>query len=381
LKEFGAMTRMFKGFTLVLAATASLSLAACSASSDGQPAAADQAAGRPPVAVSTQPVVAADLTEAVEVTGSLSPKFAADVKSEVSGTVRAVYVTQWVPVRRGAALARLDTSETEATLEALRALEAQARVSEIRARREHERAVQLKQYGLITSQGLDDAKSALEAAQAATAAARAQVRAGEARLAKSAIASPMDGVVAERFISVGDRVENMGGNQPMFRIVDNRLLDLTVAIPTLQLPGIRVGQPLEFITDAVPGRVFTGKVMFINPTVDPASRSAKITAEVQNRDGALRGGLFAKGRVIISRRSGVLQVPREAMLNWNVTDGTARVFVVRDGHAGERTVRTGVAHGTSVEILSGLAPGDTVATRGAFALKDGDRVIVAREGA
>ncbi|MGE5814339.1 MAG: efflux RND transporter periplasmic adaptor subunit [Acidobacteriota bacterium] len=331
--------------------------------------------------MSVQSVVTADLTEAVDVTGSLAPKFSADVKSEVSGTVRAVYVTQWVPVRKGEALARLDTSEVEAGLEGLRALEAQARVQETRAQREYERAIQLKQYGLITTQGLDDAKSALEAAQAASVAARAQVRAGEARLAKSAINAPMDGIIAERFVSVGDRVENMGGNQPMFRIVDNRLLDLTVTIATSELPGVRVGQPLEFTTDAVPGRTFNGKVMFINPTVDAASRSAKVTAEVQNSDRALRGGLFVKGRIILSRRPGVIQVPREAMLNWNVSQNTATVFVVRNGQADERRIQTGAANGTAVEVVSGLTSGDTVATRGAFALKSGDRVIVAREGA
>jgi RND family efflux transporter MFP subunit len=375
------MTGRVERITLVLAATVAIGGVACSRSSNNSPQAKAEASGRPPVAVAVHSVAAADLTESVDVTGSLAPKFAADVKSEVSGTVKAVYVTQWVPVRKGEALARLDTSETEAGLEGLRALEAQARVQETRAQREYERAIQLKQYGLITTQGLDDAKSALEAAQAASAAARAQVRTGEARLAKSAINAPMDGILAERFVSVGDRVENMGGNQPMFRIVDNRLLDLTVTIPSSELPGVRVGQPLEFTTDAVPGRTFSGKVMFINPMVDAASRSAKVTAEVPNADGALRGGLFVKGRIILSRRPGVIQVPREAMLNWNVSQNTATVFVVRNGQADERKVQTGAANGTSVEIVSGLNAGDTVATRGAFALKNGDRVTVAREGA
>lgn len=375
------MTRMLGGFALAVAGTVLLGSAACSRSSNGQPTTTAQASGRPPVAVNVQPVIAADLTQAVDVTGSLAPKFSADVKSEVSGIVQAVYVTQWVPVRKGTPLAKLDTSETEAGLDALRALEAQARVAEIRAQREYERAQQLKQYGLITPQGLDDAKSALEAAQAASAAARAQVRTGEARLAKSAINAPMDGVIAERFVSVGDRVENMGGNQPMFRIVDNRLLDLTVSVPSSQLSGLRVGQPLEFTTDAVPGRAFTGKVMFINPAVDEASRSAKVTAEVPNRDGALRGGLFVKGRIIVSARKGVLQVPREAILNWDVRGRTATVFTVRDSQAEERRVRTGLAGPASVEIVSGLSAGDVVVTRGAFALKRGDRVAVAREGA
>src|SRR5512147_1497139 len=104
-------------------------------------------ATRPPVAVSVAPVVAAELTETIEVVGSLEPKFSADIKSEVTGTVAAVYVNEWVPVRKGDRLAQLDTRETEATIEALKAMVAQATVAETRAKREFERAQQLQQYG------------------------------------------------------------------------------------------------------------------------------------------------------------------------------------------------------------------------------------------
>ena len=97
-------------------------------------------------------------------------------------------------------------------------------------------------------------------------------------------------------------------------------------------------------------------------------------------DGALRGGLFVSGRIIVSTRARVVQVPREALLNWNVAENTATVFVVRDSQAGERTVKTGAANGTSVEIVSGLTAGDVVVTRGGFALKNGDRVILAAYG-
>ena len=69
----------------------------------------------------------------------------------------------------------------------------------------------------------------------------------------------MDGVVALRGVSVGDRVENMGGNSPMFRIVDNRVLDLTVSVPSSRLASVRVGQTLEFTTETLPGRTFTGQ--------------------------------------------------------------------------------------------------------------------------
>ena len=134
----------------------------------------------------------------------------------------------------------------------------------------------------------------------------------------------------------------MGGNAPMFRIVDNRLLDLTVSVPSSRLADVKVGQLLEFSTDALPGRTFTGKVMFINPSIDEASRSAKVVAEVVNRDGALKGGSFVKGRILVATRTGVLQVPREALLNWNVEQQTAEVFVVKGDQAEKRAVKTGL---------------------------------------
>jgi membrane fusion protein, multidrug efflux system len=359
-----------------------LVLAACSSVSAEKPSGSEvgAAGGRPPVAVSVAAVVAGSFTDTVDVVGSLAPKYAADVKSEVSGTVAAVYVTEWVPVRAGARLARLNTAENDAAVEAVKAGAAQARVAETRARREHDRALALKEYGLITPQAVDDARSALEAAEATTASAQAQVRAAEARLAKSFITAPIDGVIALRGVNVGDRVENMGGGGPMFRIVNNRLLDLTVSVPSVHLGAVRVGQPLEFTVDALPGRTFAGRVMFINPAVDETNRSAKVVAEVRNADEVLKGGLFVRGRIVVSAAAEVLQVPRAALFNWDVTAATAEVFVVADGKAEKRVVKIGQDGGAVVAIESGLAAGERVVTRGGFALKPGDRVTVAGEG-
>jgi len=363
-------------------AAAALTAAACSGSSQSPPAQAAPGSGRPPVAVSVAPAGLAVFQESVEIVGSLGPKFSADVKSEVTGTVTGVYVTEWVPVRKGDRLAQLDTSETEAAIAALKAMEAQARVAEARAKREYDRALQLKQYGLITPQNLDDAKSAVEAAEAATSAAGAQTRTAEARLAKSLLRSPIDGVVALRGVNVGDRVENMGSGDPLFRIVDNRLLDLTVSVPSSRLASVHIGQVITFATDALPGRTFTGKVRFINPSIDPASRSAKVVVEVPNPGGELKGGAFVKGRVVVATRTDVLQVPREALLNWNLEQQTAEVFVVRGNQADKRVVKTGTSNGVSVEVVSGLQAGDQVVTRGGFALQAGDKVAVAKgEGA
>ena len=155
-----------------------------------------------------------------------------------------------------------------------------------RAARELDRTVKLKEAGLATQQNLDDARTAAEAAAAAADGGEGAEAMAETRLAKTVIRSPLDGVVASRTVNSGDYVENMGSPKPMFRIVDNRRLELTATRPLVaDLGGAEVGQPLSFTTDAVPGRTFTGKVTFINPAADESSRTVKVMAEVVDNRG------------------------------------------------------------------------------------------------
>jgi RND family efflux transporter MFP subunit len=153
-------------------------------------------------------------------------------------------------------------------------------------------------------------------------------------------------------------------------------------VPSSRIVMVRVGQTLDFSSETLPGRVFTGKVKFINPAIDAASRSAKVIVEVPNADGALRDGAFAKGRMVVGGRTGVLQVRKEALLNWNLETAKAEVFVLAGDKVQKRVISTGLGGAATVEVLSGLQAGDQVVTRGAFALRDGDRVIVSKgEGA
>jgi membrane fusion protein (multidrug efflux system) len=339
---------------------------------------ANQVGGKPVVAVEVSPAARANLPQSIEVVGSLAPKFAADLKSEVTSVVEDVYVTEWVHVSKGQPLAKLDTRESELAVEAAKAALLQAQVAQDRADRELERTTNLKEFGLATQQNLDDARTAKDAAAATTAAAKAALKAAETRLAKAVIRAPMDGVVAFRGVSVGDRVENMGGNAPMFRIVDNRLLDLTVTVPATKSAGLHVGLSLEFTTAALPDRTFRGTVRFINPTVSEADRSVKVVAEVRNEDGTLRGGMFVKGQIKTGERTGVLQIPRAALLSWDLERNTGEIFVINGDVAERRTVRTGEVTGESVEVVQGIAPGEKVVTRGGFNLRPGDRVEIAK---
>ncbi|MDP1990187.1 MAG: efflux RND transporter periplasmic adaptor subunit [Syntrophales bacterium] len=365
---------------------------ACSRGGDAAKQATPEAA-RPPVAVETVMATAGVLTEGIEVTGTLAPKFEVDVKSEVAGLVSEVYVTEWVRVKKGEPLAKVDIREQEAfvkrtaaALESAKSSELQARVADNRARRELERMKKLKENGLATQQALDDAVSEAEAAASRVEAAHSQVRAAEedlnqvrTRLSKGRIAAPIEGVVSERRANVGDLVGEAGANQPLFHIVDNRVLNLTVSVPSSSMASLRRGQPLEFTTDALPGRTFKGTVMFINPAVNEADRSVRVIAEVNNAAGELKGGLFVQGRIVTGKRDGVILVPREALSGWDVAGRKARLFIVEGDRAKSREVRTGLATESGVEITAGLKPDETYVVRGAFNVKEGDTLIIARK--
>ncbi len=348
-----------------------LALAGCTRGAGGS-----GSGGKPAVAVEAFPVVSGELKEVIEVVGTLAPKFQAEVKTEYSGIVTDVLVTEWVRVSKGTLLLRFDSREAEAAAEAARATLLAAEVGLNRARREMDRTVKLKEAGLATPQNLDDAKTAAEAAEAQLAAAKAQKEIAETKLAKTVIRSPLDGVVASRTVNPGDYIENMGSPKPMFRIVDNRRLDLTVTVPSSRISAVRLGQPLSFSTDAVPGRTFTGKVSFINPAADEASRTVKVVAIVENPDETLKSGLFAKGEIVTGERQNVLRVPRSAFVTWDLAARTAVVFVVQGDKAVRRTIETGAGAGDDVEVTKGLSAGEQVVTRGAFNLSEGDRVAV-----
>lgn len=377
---------MKKMLLLLVLGMSALYAAGCSRSSEAKKEGAS--ARKPPVAVETAVAGAADLVEGVEVTGSLEPKFYADVKTQIPGLIKQVYVNEWVRVRKGTPLARIDVAEAEAlvkraeaSIESAKANLAQTRVAATRAEREEARTLKLKEAGLATQQGVDDARSEAAAAAARVEAARAQIRVAEeelrqarARLAKGMVTSPLDGVVALREVNVGDLASDAAAARPIFRIVDNRLLNLTVTLSSADSARVKVAQPLEFAVDSLPGKTFTGRVMYINPELSAADRSLKVIAEVRNDGELLKGGLFAKGRIVTGKRGGVLQLPRGALSSWDTVAGKGSVFVIEGDTARERKVATGAAVGELVEIAQGLKAGEKYVARGGFNLKDGDKV-------
>ncbi len=361
-------------------------LSGCSNDTEGK--ATPENGSQPAVAVEIADVTHGVIREDLDVVGTLEPKFFVEVRSEFAGPISDIYVTEWVSVKKGDRLARIDTQEADmilqksrAAVEAARAAVLQAEVSAGRARQDYDRAVQLRESGLITQQNMDDADAGLKAADASVTAAQAQLnvaredlRYAEMRLRKSTITAPIDGRVSLRAVNVGDMV-SMGGD-PMFKIVDNTLLNLTITIPSSRLELLAIGQTVEFTTDAIPGKTFSGLIQHINPAVDSASRTVKAIAEVPNPAEELRAGLFVKGRIVSTSSESSLIVPRLALADWNVAERSGTVFIASSGTARLAQVRIGRVSVDAVEILSGVSETDQVVVRGAFNLKDGAPVRI-----
>lgn len=324
----------------------------------------------------------------VEVYGSLTPKSSTDLKSEILGRVQRVHVKEWDHVKPGDLLLEIDPtdfnlelSRIETGIKMAKAQLMEAQVGLNRARRELTRAERLKEGGLITGQEQDERRTSLEAAGARVALAQAQVAQAEAQAAaarhtlqKTTIVAPIEGIVSQRRVDVGDFLDK---GTALFTLVDNRILDFTANVPAMDLIRVSEGQLLTFTVDGLQNRTFKGHIKRVNPMVSATDRSGRILAEVANQDGLLRGGLYAHGQVLVEERPSAIVLPRDALMSWNLEKESASVLVVEAGEVvRSRPVLTGLLEDGLVEIRQGLVGTEKVVIRGGFNAREGERVRV-----
>ena len=231
--------------------------------------------------------------------------------------------------------------------------------------------------GSITQQGLDDARTAREAAAATTRRCGRRSESPRQGSTKALIRAPFDGVVAARIVNVGDRVESMGGG-PMFRIVDTRVLDLTVHVPSARLcrAGDRPRALLHHRRGPRPHLHRRGGASSTRPSTD-ASRAIPVMAEVRNDDDALRAACSSRAASSPAAAHGCspCRAPR-------CSPGTSRAGAPRcspstatsPGAARSRPVPWSA---TSSRWPPASPPARPVVTRGGFNVRDGDRVVAA----
>lgn len=218
-----------------------------------------------------------------------------------------------------------------------------------------------------------------QAVQAAVAYRQAQSQLAQSQVAlhqaenllrESVVRAPAGGIVGRRLVDPGTTVTPA---TPLLQIVDVDPVFLVVPVAEQDLAAVRPGTPAAVRPDALPSRRFAGEVSSVSPVLATTTRTAETRIRVPNPEALLRPGMTARVELLLARRTGVLAVPAEAVLE---QDGVRSVFVVEDGLARARPVALGVSDGTRVEVVRGLQPGEMVVVAGQHNLRDGSRVIL-----
>jgi Cu(I)/Ag(I) efflux system membrane fusion protein len=186
--------------------------------------------------------------------------------------------------------------------------------------------------------------------------------------------APVTGAVVEHGVLDGQFV---GADTPLFTVADLSNVWVLADVYEMDFSRVGLGDAATFTAEALPGRAFRSRVELVYPTVSSQTRTLKVRLSLSNRDGALRPGMY--GRVTIDARGvSALVVPGEAIVN---TGENTYVFLVRaGGHFEPRLVTAGQRIGDDVQIVHGLAEGDTVVSSASFLIDSESRLKAAIAG-
>src|SRR5262249_50326328 len=263
-------------------------------------------------------------------TGELLAVDEASVAAEVSGRITALRVSEGAPVHQGDVVLEIDRERRELELANENAMVAAARSEIAQQRRELDRIRTLHKSEAASQAQLDAATTRVSAAEAALAAAEAKLGLARLALRNASVAAPFDGLVARRFVSAGDHVSE---GEKLFDLVALDPIEVEFHLTERDSARVEVGHPVEVRVTPYPDEVFHAKVHVVSPRIDPATRTLRVKALVENPERKLRPGLFARADLGVAVRERVAMVPEQAVLQRS--DGSV-VFVVRDGNRAER---------------------------------------------
>jgi RND family efflux transporter MFP subunit len=337
-----------------------------------------QAAAAPKVAAALEltaadllPVRRAELTRALEVSGSLVAVNSAFVKARVAAEIKSMAVREGDSVRAGQVLAQLDTTEFDWRL---RQAEQQAQAARSQldiAQRALQNSRSLVTQGFISATALENAVSTEAGAQATLQAAMAGVELARKARADATVSAPISGQIAQRLVQPGERVPV---DARLLEIVDLSRLELQASVAPENAGLLRVGATAKLKVDGIDGQV-TARVVRINPSAQAGSRSVIAYLELEPNP-SLRQGLFARGTIELERRQALL-----LSLSAVRTDQAQPYALRLDGtQVAQRTLSLG-QRGQSgadevVEVLQGLAEGDRVLAGSLGAVRDGATVRI-----
>lgn len=334
------------------------------------------------------------IVQRVSANGTLNPVELVNVGTQISGAVRSLLVDFNARVKAGQLLAELDPSILEAQIRASEANLASARATLRNAELSLNRNENLRDRGFVSEGALDALRKDVDTAKAQVMQIEAQLSRDTTNLGYSRIRSPIDGIVVNRRIDIGQTVAASFQTPTLFQIArDLTKMQIDTSVSEADVGAIAPNLPVRFTVDAFRDREFNASVRMVrlNPTSVQNVVTYNVVVDVDNKDGALLPGMTAQVSVITNHKENVLRVPSAALRfrppEDSVSGGSTPMGNRKDGgnaagstwvytqDAGGRLVpreiKIGISDGRFVEVLEGLAPGELVVTRSANSATSG----------
>lgn len=332
-----------------------------------------------PVQYTTAPVIRGPMAITVTATGTLAPRDKVEVGAEVSGKLDAINVDFNDPVRKGEVLAQINTDQLEAQLAQAEALLMQNRATVEQDLETYRRYRALLKDRAISPQSMDQAKADLDRARASVQLAKAQADYDRTLIGKATIVSPINGIVLDRKVSVGQTVTAGFQTPILFTLAsDLREMELDVDIDEADVGQVHAGDKATFTVDAYPNRVFHATLISVHNAAETVQNvvSYKGVLRVDNAQRLLKPGMTATATILANTIPNALQVPNAALRFIAPAairakappppsdPGEGQVWTIAGKTLKSHELRLGPTDGQNTEILKG-------------SLKAGMRVVTA----
>lgn len=321
----------------------------------------------PPVKVDTADVTHQKMPRFLTLTGSILADRQSEVAANVAGRVTATYVERGMPVKAGQVIAIVDSKAAGFQAAAAMAQSQAAQTQVALAKQECDRADTLFGQGAIPRSEYDRLKSQCTAQLYQANAAQANADLAGKLAGDTTIRAPIDGIIGERYVSVGEYV------QPPTRVASVYTINpvrVSISVPEPAVSLVKEGQSLNLEVSAYPDRTFPATVRFVSPALRTATRDLIIEATAKNEQNELRPGMFTVVRLGVGEEEQPT-VPVDAIRS----EGTVkRLFLARNGQAFELIVRTGVTRDGQVAVFEPLQAGEKVIIKPPPGLRDGSSI-------
>lgn len=315
----------------------------------------DKEKDKQPITVSGTVVHLQTFDNNLALSGSIEANEQVEIRSEVSGIIKNIYFQEGSNVSKGQVLFKVNDIELKAQL-------AQAKTKESLASENERRAKLLLQKEAISQEEYDVARADYQSA-------KAQSQLIQAQIEKTSVRAPFSGKIGLRSISPGTYVTS---TLLVAKLVNSGQLKITFSIPEKYTSQVKKNATITFkVTGA--NQSYSAKIYAIEPEVEIATRTLKVRALADNKDGKLLPGTFADVQLPLDIIKDAVVIPTEAIIP--VQDGK-KVFIANKGMAKEVMVETATRTDASILVLSGLKVGDTVLTSGVMSLKDEAPIVV-----